>query len=648
MSVAPFPAVGSMNWADELESAVDSRVQGSQAFRRIVELAARDGWLAVYDPTNPGTTTVGSDGTVRGIEDALGNLPEIVPTTEGRPRFVEGEFGQLAGCSTDGDNATLLRATFDAPLEQPTTVVVVARADDPVGGSGERFLVDGNGGGASGRNNIFIGNSRTWVAGAGSNALGRDRADSHPHIVVATFDGDRTHLRVDGQTHAFSAGSGAGNSLAGLRLGERYIPNGTHWQGSYGTALVYHGDIPQDVLDRMLTLLHGLTGIPKAGPNLLPHTRAYSVNGADDPTFAHGDPNTLLVTGVASMTKMMTLWTARQHLGSSADLDAVVTVGEGELRGPIWEAGDEVTVRDLMFATAVPSDNGAPAIIGRYVGDLLLADEGRSGSGIVRFREEMNAEAGRLGYEGAVFVGTVGDGVISPVQLVDLMRRSVADSELRAMYSASSHTVTVTGPNSRTVDVTHTVFAEGVPPFPEFVAAKTGTFGGRGHITMVWEHPNGTEHITVILNTDSDNGAERYDELRRVITAVSSDVPVEPTGVVESVPDASGSVTPLLNITELFEGINASGSNSGVYISRAAGWACLTLVSVRLPENFSQTALIPEGFRPQTFFYSEVQGSRTPPLDVRAIQVNSNGNVQIHGNTDSEALRATLSWPIGG
>lgn len=648
MSVAPFPAVGSMNWADELESAVDSRVQGSQAFRRIVELAARDGWLAVYDPTNPGTTTVGSDGTVRGIEDALGNLPEIVPTTEGRPKFVPGEFGQLAGCSTDGDNATLLRATFGAPLEQPTTVVVVARADDPVGGSGERFLVDGNGGGSSGRNNIFLRQARHWVANGGESAIGRVRADSHPHIIAATFDGERTHLRLDGQTQAFGAGSGANNPMAGLRLGERYIPNGTHWQGSYGVALVYHGDIPQDVLDRMLTLLHGLTGIPKASPSLLPHTRAYSVNGVDDPTFAHGDPDTLLATGVASMTKMMTLWTARQHLTSSADLDATVTIAESELRGARWQAGDEVSVRDLMFAAAVPSDNAAPAVIGRYVGDLILSDEGGSGSGLGRFKDEMNAEAARLGYDGAVFVGTVGDGVISPAQLADLMRRSVADSELRSMYSAPSHSITVTGPNARTVDVTHTVFADGVPPVPEFVAAKTGTFGGRGHVTMVWEHPNGTEHITVILNTDSDNVTERYDELRRVITATTSDVPVAPTGVVGSAPESPVGDAPVVNITDLFDGASVSGSNAGAYISRKSGWATLSLVSIRLPEDFSQAGLIPEGFRPQTFFYGVVQGSRTPPMDVRAIQVNATGNVQIHGNTDSEALRASLSWPIGG
>lgn len=252
--------------------------------------------------------------------------------------------------------------------------------------------------------------------------------------------------------------------------------------------------------------------------DLMPDTVGYSQDAAGGLRFAHGDPD-VTVADVASITKVMTLWLARQWLPTDPDLDQTYTIDSTQ-PGPRLFNGDVLTVRDMFYAAAMPSDNTAPGQIGTLVGNMILASEGESGNPLTRFRQEMNAEASRLGYVGANFTGTVGHGTLSPRQVADLFRRSLADPALRAMYTADHHTIAIVGgPEPRHVEVAHTIISGAPWPIFGYVGGKTGTASGRAHVVVAWDHPDGTEHISVILYADNSIPGLRYTELEKVMYA---------------------------------------------------------------------------------------------------------------------------------
>lgn len=255
-------------------------------------------------------------------------------------------------------------------------------------------------------------------------------------------------------------------------------------------------------------------------PGVGPGARAYSEDAAGMETFAAGDPNAMTPSGIQSITKIMTCIVARAWL---TDLGEQVQIVQSDIwSGNRLYVGDVLTVHDLLMLCMVPSDNTAPYVLAREAGTLMLAaDSNPAGDPYSRFYEEMQATAQGWGYQGTMFTHAHSRALMSPLQVVGMMRHALADSVLREAMGTREHTVTIVGgPDPRSYAVAHTMFADSSrPAFPEFVAGKTGTGHGLGHVVSAWEHPDSTEHITVIMDTPADEAVRRYVELRRVVVA---------------------------------------------------------------------------------------------------------------------------------
>ncbi len=75
---------------------------------------------------------------------------------------------------------------------------------------------------------------------------------------------------------------------------------------------------------------------------------------------------------------------------------------------PDLQPGDQVTVRDLIYATMMTSDNVAAITLGHFVGTDLLRRMGRGGDSLEHFVKQMNALAEREGATGTRFMNPHG------------------------------------------------------------------------------------------------------------------------------------------------------------------------------------------------------------------------------------------------
>lgn len=232
-----------------------------------------------------------------------------------------------------------------------------------------------------------------------------------------------------------------------------------------------------------------------------------------------------------SITKCMTGYLVYKHQiphGQEVVVTSADIVGGTSMR---LQAGDIVTVRDLLYGMMMPSGNDAGRTLGRIVGQKLLDDEGATGDALTRHVQEMNAQGVAWGWApGFAFAGPSGhpnqSGRVSARQVVDLWRRSVADyPDYRDVAGTLTHQAQVTGPNARTLSLTHTINPNGSVPFPEFISGKTGSVAGSNparSAVYYWSDPDsGDGRVSVILATPSPDPA-RYVEMRAQMDYVIS------------------------------------------------------------------------------------------------------------------------------
>lgn len=329
---------------------------------------------------------------------------------------------------------------------------------------------------------------------------------------------------------------------------------------------------------------------------LTPSTIAYSEAADGRTTFVHGDPNHMIENGIASVTKLMTVWTARQHL-TDAELDSLAEVAPSDMSdSPHLQPGDVLTYRDLFHAALVSSDSTAPNVLARTIGQKIAPG---SASPRSVFLAEMTAEAERLGYHGAAFPMAISAAVLSARHVVDLFRRVRADDELHPIPATLSHVLQiVAGPNPRSITIGHTIDPDGPVPLPEFVAGKTGTAGGRQHVVVAWQHPDGTEHVTAILNGRDEIPSHRYHELRRVITATRS-VTAEVLGAAAQPPNDTG-IRDLSALVPNDQGWEPSRMPE-IYVQRTGTTVFLTVEDMQRPAagtGYRTLLTLPPGFRP--------------------------------------------------
>ncbi len=191
----------------------------------------------------------------------------------------------------------------------------------------------------------------------------------------------------------------------------------------------------------------------------------------------------------ASMTKVMTLLVAVEHLpheGSLQDMVKITAEVQEEMRqknssgmlSPKEYAGDELTVESMLYAIALESDGVACIEIAKYIAGSEQA-----------FVELMNQKAQELGLTGTNFVNTHGlhedDHYTTAREMAAIMRYAM-QNELCAKimsaerYNATGHYIKNGQPATYTFYFTHSYLADALGRYPTYaqqvpiVAAKTG------------------------------------------------------------------------------------------------------------------------------------------------------------------------------
>ena len=191
----------------------------------------------------------------------------------------------------------------------------------------------------------------------------------------------------------------------------------------------------------------------------------------------------------ASMTKVMTLLVAVEHLpheGSLQDMVKITPEVQEEMRkknssgmlSPNEYAGDELTVESMLYAIALESDGVACIEIAKYIAGSEQA-----------FVELMNQKAQELGLTNTNFVNTHGlhdDNHYTTAREMAAIMRYAMQNELCAKimsterYNATGHYVKNGQPATYTFYFTHSYLTDALGRYPTYaqqvpiVAAKTG------------------------------------------------------------------------------------------------------------------------------------------------------------------------------
>jgi D-alanyl-D-alanine carboxypeptidase (penicillin-binding protein 5/6) len=155
----------------------------------------------------------------------------------------------------------------------------------------------------------------------------------------------------------------------------------------------------------------------------------------------------------------------------------------------------------------------------------MLAREKKPGNPIKRFVQEMQSAAAALGATETQFADPYG---LSPSNLstardVGTLGRTIfRDARLLPFWRCARRTITVAGPQTRTVTLVSTIELIGED---NILGAKTGSHVGRNiyHLVVGWQAPNGQTVVAVALGSASHSA--RYDDMRAILAALPRDFP---------------------------------------------------------------------------------------------------------------------------
>lgn len=650
-----FPRRPSQNedpWYNSRETydrALETNIEvayGGNPSEQLRQLAEEDGWLSLWDPTNIPTRTLVS-GNVNVLNDRLGNLPNLVaPVASSRLPLLENYFGGLSGMSAG--QGRRMWSNFPQVLSDQATIVAVAN-NGPPASSGIRTLFDGVN--SSSTRNIHrfsisastgFGNEDYEVytqAMGGFIRSGRYPVDTESHIFTGVFDGPRSYVTIDGQLCSYG-NRGTAQTLAGIYVGADSRTR-NYWTGAIGPILIYLGKPPQDVLNRMTRLLHKSTGIPYANPHFYNSSRVQVLSHRDDQVLSVGNPTDINQVGIASLTKILTVLTARKHLPSASDVDAKVTVDPREVNNTMWRAGDILSYRDLFNGTAKISSDACPGVIARNIGYQLLAKEGDLlGDPQVRFVKEMAQVAADQGWDGSNFTHSSYDGKMSPEHLALAFRKITEDPILYDAHRTPSAQIVYEGPEPRTRTVELGIDNINFPPI-SYNANKGGGAQNLTHLTTSWDHPEGGEYITVVTDsarTDRDDNP-RYYEYMSAYVAVTHGAPPQPRlpggYEIDNIRTTEGR-----NISNLF-GLDNGSDDQGVFLDRSGDSVTITFIDAVLDAGGSYVNVLPVRYRPDWPVITNLLGDDNRPVRLNITRL---GTPQIRGNNSGEVLNGSVTY----
>lgn len=217
----------------------------------------------------------------------------------------------------------------------------------------------------------------------------------------------------------------------------------------------------------------------------------------------------------ASTTKIATALVVMKYGG---DLDAIVEVAPDEVIDAsegqsimALLAGDQVTVRGLLYGLLLPSGNDAARVLARYVGGRILVQEGADGDPVARFVQAMNDEVMAFGLTDTQFTNPAGlydpNHFSSAHDMAMLGAQLMADPVLAGIVGTTDITIDTAGPNPRGLYIVNSNRLLGTDGI---TGMKTGTLPEAGACLVAAKTgPAGDQVIGVVLGSDIEFDADQ-------------------------------------------------------------------------------------------------------------------------------------------
>ncbi|MFL5762110.1 MAG: D-alanyl-D-alanine carboxypeptidase family protein [Thermomicrobiales bacterium] len=239
----------------------------------------------------------------------------------------------------------------------------------------------------------------------------------------------------------------------------------------------------------------------------------------------------------ASLTKMASVLVIMKYAG--ADLDQQVEINQSDVATADesrvgFQAGDVVTMKQLLYGMLLPSGNDAAHAAARVVGAKIGGIDVESADSIAVFVGEMNALASKLGLSNTQFQNPVGlneDGHYSSAHDLAVLAAEVMKQDiLQTIVSTATYQLEIGGPAARSVELTNTNKLLGVDD--RVLGVKTGsTDTAGGCLAVAVNEGPGNEVIVVELgdiapvyddvgNTISD---PRFDDMQTILDGIEHD-----------------------------------------------------------------------------------------------------------------------------
>ncbi len=229
---------------------------------------------------------------------------------------------------------------------------------------------------------------------------------------------------------------------------------------------------------------------------------------------------------ILSITKLVTAYVLMQRAGGQLDDSVTITQADlvpgstaGLRKGDVW------TLENLLYGMLLVSGNDAALAIADHVGKTMLAEEKKRGSSIKRFVQEMKSTAIALGAKNTQFADPYGisPSDVSTARDVGVMGRTIfRDERLLPFWRCAQRTLSIGGPNARTVTLTSTIEMLGEE---NILGAKTGSHVGKNiyNLVVAWRAPNGQTIVAVVLG--AADHPSRYNDMRTILAALPHDFP---------------------------------------------------------------------------------------------------------------------------
>lgn len=252
---------------------------------------------------------------------------------------------------------------------------------------------------------------------------------------------------------------------------------------------------------------------------------AYKTINVSDGSDVNGN-NETQINQCYSMTKVMTAVLLEENVN---DLSQTITVNSTDVgsRTPIateMHEGDTASYEVMLNCSLIYSDNIATDCIGRNIGYVLNPSAANDAEALATFFSAMSAKATALGMTNTGhFVSPHGQMTSTPEDMCKLFKYAQENCPvIKSIWTKLNYTVTVTGTNPRSWDITSTTDAVDREILPEFDGGKTGSSDVLGTYGFVWVSETDSEkYITVLMNSPIAN-RERFYNARQILNEVYS------------------------------------------------------------------------------------------------------------------------------